>query len=604
MPTSARAINRRTVLTLPLLSATASALPAITGRAAESTLRYVPYSNLIVLDPVWSISIIGLEHAFLTCDQLYGLDESYTPRPQMAAGHELSDDKRRWRITLRDGLVFHDGEPVRAADCVASIGRWAKRDPFGQRMAASLDEMHAVDDKTIELRLKRPYGHLLYGLGGTTCFIRPERLAKTDIGKAITDQTGSGPYRFLADEFVSGGHAAYARNTKYVPRQEKPSSWAGGKHAYFERVEWKFIPDPATSAAALQTGEVDWVERPLLDLVPKLKSSAGVSVSQVDPMGYFGILFLNNAAPPFDNPKLAHALLPAINQADFMAAVVGDLRNQSRTGMGMFTPGSPFASDAGMAILNGKRDPALARKLIGESGYKGEKVVLMIPEVPEYRAMGEVTAAAAAAAWVECRCAVDGLGHAVGTCAQHRPDGARRLELLLRRLGRAVAIQPRQQHPAVRRAAQPGDGGAAQRLVRCRGCSGAACAWPSKCKCLACRNRHSFRSASILSRMPTERGLPVSCARRSPRCGTCGGPDGSGPPCAAAGRPTRPPRRSGEGRRSNCSRRGACVAGARPRLAGRTRRRAPGRTAWRAAPARCRWGRAAAGRTPPLDGFR
>ena len=393
MPTSARAINRRTVLTLPLLSATASALPAITGRAAESTLRYVPYSNLIVLDPVWSISIIGLEHAFLTCDQLYGLDESYTPRPQMAAGHELSDDKRRWRITLRDGLVFHDGEPVRAADCVASIGRWAKRDPFGQRMAASLDEMHAVDDKTIELRLKRPYGHLLYGLGGTTCFIRPERLAKTDIGKAITDQTGSGPYRFLADEFVSGGHAAYARNTKYVPRQEKPSSWAGGKHAYFERVEWKFIPDPATSAAALQTGEVDWVERPLLDLVPKLKSSAGVSVSQVDPMGYFGILFLNNAAPPFDNPKLAHALLPAINQADFMAAVVGDLRNQSRTGMGMFTPGSPFASDAGMAILNGKRDPALARKLIGEFGYKGEKVVLMIPEVPEYRAMGEVSAA-------------------------------------------------------------------------------------------------------------------------------------------------------------------------------------------------------------------
>ena len=110
MPTSARAINRRTVLTLPLLSATASALPAITGRAAESTLRYVPYSNLIVIDPVWSISIIGLEHAFLTCDQLYGLDESYTPRPQMAAGHELSDDKRRWRITLRDGLVFHDGE--------------------------------------------------------------------------------------------------------------------------------------------------------------------------------------------------------------------------------------------------------------------------------------------------------------------------------------------------------------------------------------------------------------------------------------------------------------------------------------------------------------
>ncbi|MGA3400945.1 MAG: ABC transporter substrate-binding protein [Acetobacteraceae bacterium] len=393
MRTGTRRITRRTALKLPLLGAAATALPAITGRAAERALRYVPYSNLIVMDPVWSISIIGLEHAFMTCDQLYGLDESYMPQPQMAAGHELSDDKRRWRFTLRDDLVFHDGEKVRAADCVASIARWAKRDPFGQRMAVLLDEMRDLDDKSFEIRLKHPYAHLLYGLGGTTCFIRPERLAQTDIGKAITDQTGSGPFRFLADEFVSGSHAAYARHTGYVPRQEKPSSWAGGKQAYFDRVEWKFIPDPATSAAALQTGEVDWVERPLLDLVAKLASAAGVSVEQVDPMGFFGILWLNNAAPPFDNAKLRHALLPAIKQQDFMAAVVGDLSKQSRTGMGMFTPGSPFASNAGMDILNGPRDPALAKKLIAESGYQGEKIVLMLPEVPEYRAMGEVTGA-------------------------------------------------------------------------------------------------------------------------------------------------------------------------------------------------------------------
>ena len=108
---------------------------------------------------------------------------------------------------------------------------------------------------------------MLYGLGATTCFIRPERLAKTDIGTQITDATGSGPFRFLADEFVTGSHAAYARHEGYVPRQEKASSWAGGKVANFDRVEWKFIPDPATAAAALQTGEVDWVERPLFDLI-------------------------------------------------------------------------------------------------------------------------------------------------------------------------------------------------------------------------------------------------------------------------------------------------------------------------------------------------
>jgi peptide/nickel transport system substrate-binding protein len=381
-------IGRRTVLRLS--AAAALGLPSA-GHAAQNTLRYVPYSNLIVFDPVWAISIIGLEHAYMTCDQLYGLDESFTVQPQMAAGHELSDDRLRWRFTLRDGLVFHDGEKVRATDCVASIHRWSKRDPFGVRMAALLDEMKAIDDSSFEIRLKHPYAHMLYGLGATTCFIRPERLAKTDIGTQITDATGSGPFRYLADEFVTGSHAAYARHEAYVPRREKASSWAGGKIANFDRVEWKFIPDPATAAAALQTGEVDWVERPLFDLIAKLKSTAGVSVELVDPFGFFAIIWLNNAAPPFDNAKLRHAILPALRQEDFMQAVLGDLPGLSHTSMGMFTPGSPFASDAGMDIITGKRDVALAKRLIAESGYQDEKVVIMAPEIPEMRAMAEIT---------------------------------------------------------------------------------------------------------------------------------------------------------------------------------------------------------------------
>jgi peptide/nickel transport system substrate-binding protein len=390
--------GRRTALRLPLLGAAAgltrkAAGQSVSGRAAARTLRYVPYSNLIVLDPVWAISIIGLEHAYMTCDQLYGLDDTYTPQPQMAAGHERSDDGLRWRFTLRDGLVFHDGEKVRAADCTASIARWAKRDPFGQRMAALLNEMAALDDKSFEFRLKRPYAHMLYALGATTCFIRPERLARTDIGTQITDSTGSGPFRFLPNEFVTGDHAAYARHEAYVPRQEKAVSWAGGKMAYFDRVEWKFIPDAATAAAALQTGEVDWVERPLLDLVPKLKAAPGVAVEQVDPMGFFAILWLNNAAPPFDNPKLRHALLPALKQQDFMQAIVGDLPGLSRTDMGIFTPGSPSASDVGMEIITGKRDTAQAKRLIADSGYKGEKIVIMSPELPESAAMAEITRA-------------------------------------------------------------------------------------------------------------------------------------------------------------------------------------------------------------------
>jgi peptide/nickel transport system substrate-binding protein len=384
-----RPIGRRTALALA--GAAAARAPAIAGTAAARTLRFVPYTNLIVMDPVWSISIVGLIHAYMTCDQLYGLDDQFVPRPQMAAGHEISADGLRWRFMLRDGLLFHDGEKVRAADCIASIARWAKRDPFGVRLAALTNEMTAVDDKTFEIRLKRPYGHMLYGLGATTCFIRPERLAKADAYAAIADQTGSGPFRFQQDEFLTGSRAVYTRHDGYLPRQEPAKMWSGGKMAWFDRVEWHMLPDPATAAAALQKNEVDWLERPLFDLIPMLKSTPGVKVELVDPMGFFAILNLNNGTPPFDNAKLRAALLPAIDQQDFMAAVVGDQQGLSRAGMGMFTPGSPFASDAGMAVLNGKRDIELAKRLIVDSGYKGEKIALMAPEIPEYRAMAEVT---------------------------------------------------------------------------------------------------------------------------------------------------------------------------------------------------------------------
>ena len=196
-------------------------------------MKFVPYTNLIVMDPVWAISIVGLMHAYMTCDQLYGLDENFVPRPQMAAGHDVSADGLRWRFTLRDGLVFHDGEKVRASDCVPSIARWARRDPFGMRMAALLDEMSVIDDRTFEIRLKRPYAHMLYGLGATTCFIRPERLARTDAFTAIADQTGSGPFKFQASEFVTGSRAVYTRHEGYVPRQEPAKMWSGGKIGVF-----------------------------------------------------------------------------------------------------------------------------------------------------------------------------------------------------------------------------------------------------------------------------------------------------------------------------------------------------------------------------------
>jgi peptide/nickel transport system substrate-binding protein len=223
-------MHRRTLLgALP--AAIALARPAIAQGTAARTLRFVPQANLTSPDPIWTTANVTRNHAYMIWDTLYGLDTAQQPQPQMCVGHELSADQLTWRFTLREGLAFHDNTPVLAADCVASITRWSKRDTFGQLIAARLAEMRALDDRRFELRLTRPFPLLTFAIAGNNCFIMPERLAKTDPFKQIDEIVGSGPYRFLRDEWVAGARAVYARFEDYHPRAEPPCFTAGGKVA-------------------------------------------------------------------------------------------------------------------------------------------------------------------------------------------------------------------------------------------------------------------------------------------------------------------------------------------------------------------------------------
>lgn len=387
-------LSRRTLLGGTAAGVAASlARPAIVQAAPNRVLRFVPMAAYSAPDPIWTTAIIVQTHGFMVWDTLYGVDIKLNPHPQMCAGHEVSSDGLTWTFTLRDGLRFHDGAPVRGKDVIASIHRWGQRDTFGQRLTGLTQEMTAVSDKQFRIRLKQPFPLMLYALGAQNCFIMPERLAQTPASQPVKEYIGSGPFRFRADEWVSGAHSVYERFDKYVPRQEPPDFLSGGKVVHFDRVEWSVQPDPGTAVSALQTGAVDWIDQPLFDLVPVLQKASGVTVQQLDPFGLIGIVAMNHLYPPFDNPKLRRALFPAIDQHEYVAAVLGDQAKYATLPVGYFTAGSPMASDAGMQALTGKRDLALARKLVKESGYAGEKIMLMDPtDQPQMDAMAQVTA--------------------------------------------------------------------------------------------------------------------------------------------------------------------------------------------------------------------
>lgn len=386
-------LPRRALFAAPLaagLAAPATAQPA-------RTLRFVPQSDVTALDPLWSTAFVSRNHAYLVFDTLYATDSAFNAQPQMAEGHVVEDGGRTWTITLRPGLRFHDGEPVRAADAVASLRRWGVRDAFGQALFAQTDELVALDDRRLRFRLKQPFPLLPAALGKTTVtvpFIMPERLARTDAATQVTEMVGSGPYRFVANERVAGARTVYAKFDGYVPRPDgTPSFTAGPKVAHLDRVEWMVMPDGATASAALQAGEMDWWEQAVTDLLPVLRRHRQVEVKTLETTGFMGFLRFNHLQPPFNNPAIRRAVLGAINQSDFMQAIVGNNPELWRGDVGVFTPGTPLASNAGMAPLTGPRDLAAVRQALPAAGYNNERVALIVPtDLPFLRAMSEVGA--------------------------------------------------------------------------------------------------------------------------------------------------------------------------------------------------------------------
>jgi len=370
-------IRRRSLMTGAAAAILPLTRPAI--GAGTQTLTVVPQSALNSIDPIWTSAQIARNMGFMVFDLLYGRDEAMNPKPQMLEGDLMEDGGRRWTLRLRENLWFHDGTKVLARDCIASLRRWMKRDQGGVTLTNRLDAMEAPDDRTIVLRLNKPFPHLrtLLSKFVTPALMMPERLALTDAFKQIPEAIGSGPFRWLADEHVMASHAAFARFDRYVPRDEPASFTAGGHRVLVDRVEWKMISDGATAANALVTGEVDWIEIPLPDLLPMLKRGAGVKTGILDTDGQIHFLRPNHVAGPTSNPAIRRAMQAAIDQKEVMTAVMGGDPTNAFTDVGFLRTGKKEVDEAGMERVRTRHTPDQVKEMLKKAGYNGERMVLL-----------------------------------------------------------------------------------------------------------------------------------------------------------------------------------------------------------------------------------
>jgi peptide/nickel transport system substrate-binding protein len=378
-------IGSRSALTRRTMIALAGATPALmatrAARSADKVLKVVLGSDLRGLDPVFNTATYAAYHGYLVYDQLFALDSRGKPQPQMVDSWEVSPDRKAYKFRLRDGLKFHDGSPVRAADAVASILRWKDRDIVGKAMFSAGAKLEAVDDRTFTLTLRDPFGLVLEALSKPTAnalFVMPETVAKTPATAQISSAVGSGPFIFVKEEWRPGEKAVYVRNPDYVPRKEKPDGLAGGKVVKVDRVEWLSMPDPTTAISALGAGEIDYLQNPAMDTYPVLKANPKVRFVTVDPTGSMIWIRPNHLQPPFDNPKARQALLHTVDQTAILQAIGAPAENARPFCGSFFMCGTPTETKAGTAGLE-KPDFDKARALLNESGYDGRPVVFLQP---------------------------------------------------------------------------------------------------------------------------------------------------------------------------------------------------------------------------------
>src|SRR5882672_6302272 len=346
-------IALKVVLSLVALAAIAPSQ----ALAAGKTISAVMHSDLRIIDPIFTTAYITRDHGYMVYDTLVATDANFKIQPQMA-DWKVSDDKLAYTFTLRDGLKWHDGTPVTAEDCVASLKRWGKVDGMGQKLMDFTASIEATDPKTITLKLKEPYGLVLESIGkpsSRVAFMMPKRLADTPSDKQIPEQIGSGPFKFVAAEFQPGVKAVYEKNPDYVPRKEAPSWTAGGKLVKVDRVEWITMPDAQTAVNALQSGDIDFMENPPFEMLPILEGNKDLKVEVLNKFGF-----------------------QTMNQKDVLDALVGNPKYYQICGA-FFVCGTPLETDVGAESVVKGNGMAEAKKELAASGYDGTPVVIMAP---------------------------------------------------------------------------------------------------------------------------------------------------------------------------------------------------------------------------------
>jgi peptide/nickel transport system substrate-binding protein len=343
---------------------------------AEKNINAVLESEVVFLDPHSTTANITRTFGYLVYDTLFAMDGKGQIHPQMVQDWSVSPDKLTWTFTLRNGLTFHDGQPVTAADCVASLRRWGPKDALGRMLMAAAQSLEAKDDRTFVLSLKEPFPLVLETLGKPNAlvpFILPARFANSTA--KLSEVDGSGPFIFQKDKWRTGDMMVLARNPAYVPRSEPADFLAGGKRVKIDTLTIRTM-DNTTGASALRAGEIDYLQYVPFDLIGQLEADRQLRVMALGGIDmYQGNYRVNAAFPPFSDPAVRRVLWKLVDQKSVLEAIGIPPRDRLEKCASFWMCGTPLETSAGSEVAHFSIEDAKAE--LKKTNYKGEPVVIM-----------------------------------------------------------------------------------------------------------------------------------------------------------------------------------------------------------------------------------
>ena len=322
------------------------------------------------LDTHTTTATIAYQIAWHIFETLYTYDKQYAPVPHLADKHSVSDDGRRYTITLRKGVKFHNGKDLTAADVAASISRWGRLHTTGKTMFKTIEAVEAKDPTTLVIHLKEPTGSLLYALASPYLAIHPKTVLDAAGDQPLKEYVGTGPFRFV--EHKPDRHIRLARFKEYSARPDASDGLSGKRTAWVDEIRFLPVSDVAVRIAGIESGEYHFAQTVKPDQYDRLKTNAKLDLVIVRPSAWITAA-PNHKQGLMTNRKIRQALQATLDMEPIMTAALGHKAFFRVDGALYFPEQGLFHTQTGVTGYNLKNKDR-ARALLKEAGYAGAPV--------------------------------------------------------------------------------------------------------------------------------------------------------------------------------------------------------------------------------------